>query len=166
MYTLEYFAPNGELRKVEMNEKIPEERTGFVVERAVEMIFPTPGSYFPYWEEMAIRYFLMLGYSKEGNLEEGMVEIYEITQTQPELWDTFCKHADSAQVTRIVNAYNKLLAYKLNRAEPDGIKEAIIKVLDKIENYMDSPKFDKTMGRIAKVLEDKINKFDIKKSQE
>ena len=166
MYNLEYFSLDGKLRKVEMNEKIAEERTGFVVERAVEMIFPTPGTYFPYWEEMAIRYFLLLGYSKEGNLEDGMIDLYEITQNQPEVWETFCANTNSAQVARIVSAYNKLLDYKLHRAEPDGMREAIIKVLDKIESYMDSPKFDKTMGRVAKVLEDKIKKFVIKNGQE
>lgn len=162
MYTLEYFSPNGELRKVQMNEKVPEERIGFVVERAVEFVFRGPGMYVPYWEEMALRYFLILGYCEEGKLEDDMLTLYDITYSQPEMWETFCKKTDFAQVKRINEGYKRLLEYNLHRPEPDNLKEMMKAVLDKLEKYIGSAKFNKVVEKLGKAVEDKIGKFDMK----
>jgi hypothetical protein len=163
MYTLEYFAPNGELRKVQMNERIPEERIGFIVEKVVQFVFPAPGQYVPYWEEMALRYFLLLGYCEEGRLEDDMLTLYEVTLSQPEMWDSFCKRTDIAQVKRINDGYKRLLDYNLHRPEPDDLKEMMKAVLDKLENYIGSTKFNKAVEKLSKAIEDKIATFDMKK---
>lgn len=166
MYTLEYFAPNGELRKVSMHKTLPEERVGFIVEKAVEFVFPEHGKFFPYWSEMGLRYFLLLGYSIDGKIEETMVELYDVTCSQPEVWEKFMGESNKRQIERIYDSFNQLLDYNLHRPEPDQLHLALTKLVNKIEKYVGSSKFNKAVDKIGKTIEDTAKKFVMNESQE
>ena len=166
MYTLEYFAPNGEVRKVNMNEYIPEERIGFIVEKAVEFVFPEPGKYFPYWADMGLRYFLLLGYSVDGAIEETMIELNDIMSSQGEVWAKFVEKTNKRQIDCIYESFKRLLEYNLHRPEPDQLRLALTKLVNKIEKYVGSSKFDKLANKLGKTIEDTAKNFVMNISQE
>jgi hypothetical protein len=166
MYTLEYFANNGELRKVEMNEHIPEERVGFVVENVVNFVFPEPGKYFPYWKETALCYFLIRAYSANEKIEEDMVELFETLHRQPEVWEMFINKTNFGQIERIYESCDRLLEYRLHRPEPNSLQLALVRMIDKVEKYIGSSKFEKMINKLGKTIEDTAKKYGVANSQE
>ena len=159
MFTLEYFAKDGKLRKVEMNNRVSQERLGDTVERMVELIFPAPGKYYPYWEEMVEFYILATMYSLDGKLEDDMITLDELALDQPEMKERFYKGIDENQLKTIRTSYKRILEYRLGRREEDPLRKVLCRVIDEVEKTMRSPKFAKKVGKFMEEFNDKFEKI-------